>query len=124
MTSAYLNEAFRTLADPLMRAQYLLSLRGIDVAGDETGQVADMELLAEVMEAREEVEEAGTEEELEGPRKVNDGRINESVEALETLFGKDDLEGAKKEAVRLRYWVNIKQCLDEWEPGKPVELHH
>lgn len=123
-TSAYLNEAFRTLADPLMRAQYLLSLRGIDVAGDETGQVADMELLAEVMEAREGIEEAEAEKELEGPRKVNDGRIKESVEALESLFEKDDLEGAKKESVRLRYWVNIKQCLDEWEPGKPVELHH
>lgn len=123
-SSAHLNEAFRTLADPLARAQYVLSLRGVDVAGDEEGKVADMELLAEVMEAREEIEEAGAEEELEGPRGVNDGRIAESVEALEGLFGGDDLEGAKREAVRLRYWVNIKQCLDEWEPGKPVELHH
>ena len=123
-TSAHLNEAFRTLADPLMRAQYLLSLRGIDVAGDEAGKVADMQLLAEVMEAREEIEEAGAEEDLEGPRTVNDGRIKESVGALERLFAEDNLEGAKMEAVRLRYWVNIKQCLDEWEPGKPVELHH
>ncbi|KAL2110506.1 hypothetical protein VUR80DRAFT_1108 [Thermomyces stellatus] len=123
-TSAYLNEAFRTLADPLMRAQYLLSLRGIDVAGDEEGKVTDMELLAEVMEAREQIEEAATEEELEGPKTVNDERIKGSVEALGRLFEADDLEGARKEAVRLRYWVNIKHCLDEWQPGKPVELHH
>lgn len=123
-SSAHLNEAFRTLADPLARAQYVLSLRGVDVAGDEEGKVADMELLAEVMEAREEIEEAAAEEELAGPRRVNEGRIAESVEALERLFNGDDMEGAKREAVRLRYWVNIKQCLDEWEPGKPVELHH
>ncbi|SPN96771.1 related to related molecular chaperone [Cephalotrichum gorgonifer] len=122
--SAHLNEAFRTIADPLLRAQYLLSLRGLDVAGDETGQVADMELLADVMEAREEIEEAQGEEDLVGPREVNDGRIEESVEALERAFEEDDMDAAKKEAVRLRYWFNIKQCLHDWEPGKPVELHH
>lgn len=122
--SARLNEAFRTLADPLLRAQYLLSLRGVDVAGDEEGKVADMELLGDVMEAREEIEEAESEGELEGPRGVNDGRIAESVEELGRAFGADDMEGARREAVRLRYWVNIKQCLDEWEPGKPIELHH
>lgn len=122
--SARLNEAFRTLADPLLRAQYLLSQRGVDVAGDEEGKVADMELLGDVMEAREEIEEAESEGELEGPRGVNDGRIAESVEELERAFGADDMEAARREAVRLRYWVNIKQCLDEWEPGKPVELHH
>ena len=123
-TSAHLNEAFRTLADPLMRAQYLLAQRGIDVAGDEAGKVADMGLLAEVMEAREEIEEAESEEELEEPKRINDRRISESVEALERLFAADDLDGAKIEAVRLRYWTNIKQCIDEWEPGKPVEIHH
>ena len=122
--SARLNEAFKTLADPLLRAQYLLSLRGVDVAGDEEGKVADMELLGDVMEAREEIEEAESEGELEGPREVNDGRIAESVEELGRAFGADDMEAARREAVRLRYWVNIKQCLDEWEPGKPVELHH
>lgn len=123
-TSAHLNEAFRTLAHPLLRAQYLLSLRGIDVASDEAAKVADMELLAEVMEAREEIEDAHAEADLEGPKAVNDERIAASEEVLERAFAADDLEAAKREAVRLRYWTNIKQCLDDWEPGKRVELQH
>ncbi|PKS06537.1 hypothetical protein jhhlp_007285 [Lomentospora prolificans] len=123
-TSAHLNEAFRTLLDPLLRAQYLLSLRGVDVASDEAAKVADMELLAKVMEAREEIEEAHSEEDLEDPRRVNDERILASEKVLEQAFAADDMEAAKSEAIRLRYWVNIKQCLDDWEPGKRVELQH
>jgi molecular chaperone HscB len=34
------------------------------------------------------------------------------------------VEAAKREAVRLRYWVNIKESLDNWERGKPIVLEH
>jgi molecular chaperone HscB len=43
---------------------------------------------------------------------------------LDEAFRKDDLVKAKEEAVRLRYWVNIKESLDGWEKGKPVVLVH
>ena len=33
-------------------------------------------------------------------------------------------QGAMQEAVRLRYWINIKESLDGWEKGKPVVLNH
>ena len=94
------------------------------MASDEAAKVVDMDLLHDVMEAREEIEEAHKEEELEGVRRVNDERIALSEEVLERAFAEDDLEAARGEAVRLRYWVNIKQCLDDWEPGKRVELQH
>lgn len=84
----------------------------------------DQELLMEVLEAREEIEEAQTEEDLLPLRTVNDVRIKESLRTLEKCFGEDDLETAKVEAVRLRYWVNIKESLDAWEKGKPVVLVH
>ncbi|KFH44979.1 J-type co-chaperone-like protein [Hapsidospora chrysogenum ATCC 11550] len=123
-TSSLINEAYRTLANPLLRAQYLLSLRGVDVANDETLKVEEPDLLMLVLEAREEIEEAQTEDDLERPRRENDERIRESEQRLDRAFAEDDVEAAKREAVRLRYWVNIRESLDNWEPGKPVVLEH
>ncbi|PMD26627.1 Co-chaperone Hsc20 [Hyaloscypha hepaticicola] len=123
-TSARINEAYKTLQNPLLRAQYLLSLRGIDVAEDETAKVEDPELLMEVLDAREEIEDAKEEEELEEMKRINEERIEKSESILDEAFNRDDIDGAKAEAVRLRYWVNIKESLDAWEQGKPVVLVH
>ncbi|KAL2049536.1 hypothetical protein ABVK25_010223 [Lepraria finkii] len=123
-TSALINEAYKTLQDPLKRAQYLLSLRGIDVAEDERLKVEDPELLMEVLEVRENIEAAQEEGELEGMKRKNDEHITESEKTLEGCFQRDDIEGAKKQAVQLRYWINIKESLDGWERGKPVVLVH
>ncbi|KAL7785068.1 Co-chaperone Hsc20 [Trichoderma afarasin] len=123
-TSALINDAYKTLANPLLRAQYLLSLRGVDVATDETMQVDDPSLLAVVLEAHEEISDADKEEDLAELRAVNDKRIEESEGVLEEAFHKDDVAAAKREAVKLRYWVNIKQSLDNWEEGRPVVLQH
>ncbi|KAM3532570.1 hypothetical protein NHJ13051_000033 [Beauveria bassiana] len=134
--SALINEAYRTLANPLLRAQHLLALRGVDVAGDERlkmdAAAADDEsdseagagLLMVVLEAREGIEEARTEADLEGLRTENDGRIRDGEERLEEAFREDDVEKAKREAVKMRYWVNIKESLDNWEQGKPIVLQH
>lgn len=123
-TSALINDAYKTLANPLLRAQYLLSLRGVDVATDETMQVDDPSLLAVVLEAHEEISDADKEEDLAELRAVNDKRIGESEGVLEEAFREDDVAAAKREAVKLRYWVNIKQSLDNWEEGRPVVLQH
>ncbi|KAI1810032.1 Co-chaperone Hsc20 [Poronia punctata] len=123
-TSARINEAFRTLENPLSRAQYVLSLRGVDVANDETARVEDPELLMEVLETRERIEEAEEEGDLEGLKRVNEGRIGECVDRLEELFRKDEIEEAKGVVTRLRYWVNVRESIDNWEKGKPVVLEH
>ncbi|EKG21816.1 Heat shock protein DnaJ [Macrophomina phaseolina MS6] len=122
--SARINEAYRALQNPLLRAQHLLQLRGIDVAEDERLKVEDPELLMEVLEARERIEEAESEEALQDMKEENERRIEQSVEVLDRAFKEDDMDKAKEEAVRLRYWVNIKDSLDAWEPGKPVVLQH
>jgi molecular chaperone HscB len=122
--SARINEAYKTLQSPLFRAQYLLSLRGIEVAEDETAKVDDPELLMEVLEARERIEEAQEEQDLVDMQEENEARIVASTEALETAFREDDVEGAKTEAVKLRYWMNISESIGNWEKGKPVVLEH
>ncbi|KAG9662092.1 Co-chaperone Hsc20, partial [Aureobasidium melanogenum] len=122
--SSRINEAYKTLQNPLLRAQYLLQMRGIDVAGDETAKVEDPELLMEVLETREIIEEAATEEELQPLKELNERRIAASVGVLEEAFKKDDMQAAKEEAVKLRYWINIRESVDAFEPGKPVVLIH
>ncbi|MCJ1295055.1 hypothetical protein MMC34_006616 [Xylographa carneopallida] len=122
--SARINEAYKTLQNPLLRAQYLLSLRGIDVAEDETAKVEDPDLLMEVLETREDIEAAAEEAELQPLKDRNEARIRESEGILTAVFKSDDLAAAKEEAVKLRYWINIKESLDAWEKGKPVVLVH
>jgi len=122
--SARINEAYKTLQNPLLRAQYLLSLRGIETAEDESAKVDDAELLMEVLDAREAIEDAESEEDLVGLREVNEGRIRVSEGVLEEAFKRDDVEGARGESVRLRYWVNIRESIEGWERGKGVILQH
>src|SRR5919106_3288880 len=55
--SARVNEAYRTLKDPVQRAQYLLSLNGIDAVG-ETDTQLPLEFLERQLERREEASEA------------------------------------------------------------------
>lgn len=135
--SAAINHAYRTLADPLLRAQYLLSLRGVDVAADESlrldissadpaggGGGGDAELLMLVLDAHELIEAAEAPHHLDTLRAENDDRIRTCVDALARAFAADDVDAAKREAVRLRYWVNIRNAIDEWEEGKPPVLQH
>ncbi|KAK3985686.1 putative Co-chaperone protein [Cladorrhinum sp. PSN332] len=128
-TSALINTAFKTLSNPLTRAQYLLhELSGVDLAGDEAGDKAgkpDPELLVTVMEAREVIDEAESEEDLRGVQEENERRIEECEERLSKMFGEGDWEGAKREAVKLRYWVNIREGIRNWDgPGMGVVIHH
>lgn len=146
IASSAINEAYKTLQDPLRRAQYLLMLRGVN-AEDEAdklggpwgdpaakeqsyepgllGQGEDMELLMEVMDAREAVEAAEDEEDVRVLKVGNEARIAESVRVLEEAFENAQWERAKKEAVRLRYWRNIADSLHEWDgKGSKHALRH
>ncbi|KAI7696269.1 hypothetical protein KC353_g17608 [Hortaea werneckii] len=121
--SMRINEAYRTLSDPLKRAQYLLSLRGIDVE-DESAKMSGGPLLMEVMEAREAVDEVEDEEGLGEIKAENDGRIAQSVGVLDEAFAREDMERAAEEAIRLRYWMNIEESIRGWEKGKGGGVIH
>ncbi|KAK3366863.1 hypothetical protein B0T24DRAFT_369980 [Lasiosphaeria ovina] len=127
-TSALINQAYKTLSSPLARAQYLLrEQHGADLEGDEHGAETgppDAELLTTVLDAREAIEDAAREADLAPVRAANDARIAACEDALARAFEGGDLEAAKAETVRLRYWINIRESVDNWERGKPVVLHH
>ncbi|KAI9766203.1 MAG: hypothetical protein M1835_007230 [Candelina submexicana] len=121
--SANINTAYKTLQSPLLRAQYLLLQHGIDVQ-EEGVMEGDKELLMEVLEAREEIEEAENEVEIEELKVVNNGRVEHCVRELERAVGESRWQEAGRMAVRLRYWMNIGEGLEGWEKGKPVVLVH
>ncbi|ODA81793.1 hypothetical protein RJ55_00297 [Drechmeria coniospora] len=124
-TSSAINHAYRTLANPLLRAQYLLTLRGVDVAADEALKVDEPDLLALVLDTHEAIEAAVSADDLVPLRDANEARISRSELLLERAFRDDDVDAAKSEAVRLRYWVNLRESLHGWEEeGAPVMLHH
>lgn len=110
-----------------MRAQYLLGLQGVDVH-DETGKTGgeegDNELLMEVLETREEMEEAEEEGDLDGLKARNEERIVKSEDVVGKALESGDMETARRETVRLRYWVNVRDSLHAWEKGKPVVMVH
>ncbi|KAA8896295.1 Fe-S protein assembly co-chaperone HscB [Sphaerosporella brunnea] len=120
-SSAFINRAYSTLRDPLQRAQYLLARAGVDVE-DERLKLEDPALLLEVLEAQEEVEAAASEEELLPLVDRNRERIDESLRVLETAFADADLETARREAVRLRYWRNVEEAIKAWEHGKGAHV--
>ncbi|KAL8866627.1 MAG: hypothetical protein Q9174_006186 [Haloplaca sp. 1 TL-2023] len=129
--SSRINDAYKTLLSPLARARYLLSLQGVEMAEGESivgapseigsmggGGAMDADLLMEVMEVRESVEAAGSQEEIGELKVENDARRKACEARLDELFRAGDIDGARRETIRLGYWVNVGTALDAWEkPG-------
>ncbi|GKZ22503.1 hypothetical protein AbraCBS73388_008657 [Aspergillus brasiliensis] len=134
--SARINEAYRTLLDPLQRAQYLLrEMHGIDVTAEDgaSKHALDAETLMEVMEVQETIEEvtdagedaAAAEAKINELKVENQGRVEECVRVLGEAFDKGDIELARRECVRLRFWYSVGEGLREWEPGnREIRLVH
>ena len=85
------NEAYRTLKNPVARAQYLLELHGVDV-GLETNTSMPREFLLEQMELREALERAG------------DAKDATALDALRVGLRREmrTLEGSLAEAIDAR----------------------
>ncbi|KAL4944320.1 hypothetical protein BDV06DRAFT_210329 [Aspergillus oleicola] len=122
--SATINEAYRTLLDPLLRAQYILrTFHGIDVTAEDGAgsHPLDPELLMEVMDVQEAIEEVGSgpeaEKRIEEMKVENEERVKGCLEKLAGAFDSGDVEGATGEAVRLKFWAGVGAGLKEWEPG-------
>ncbi|PWN35243.1 Co-chaperone Hsc20 [Meira miltonrushii] len=123
--SAMINKAYETLREPLQRAHLLLEKFQSSIPS-EAESLEDPEVLMEVMELREELEEASTEEEAAQVRARNKERLDATVNLLREAFSQQppDTETARSAAVGLRYWNNIEKAAREWQPGKRVELQH
>jgi molecular chaperone HscB len=124
-----LNNAYKTLSDPLLRAQYVLQLLyDIDVmTEDNSAHPTDPETLMLVMEAQEDLEGADGKagEQVVGRLKEeNNTRIRETEKSLGEAFEAGHVEEAKDWSVKFKYWKSLESGLNDWEPGKEVRLTH
>ncbi|KAG0174551.1 hypothetical protein DFQ28_005887 [Apophysomyces sp. BC1034] len=100
----------------------MLALRGLDVGESES--LHDPELLMDVMEVREELEEASTEDDVHRIKLQNDEKMQETIEHLSTSFANEAFDQAKDYMIQLQYWENIRRAIVDWSPGKRLEIHH
>lgn len=122
--SARINQAYNTLRSPLRRAEYILSLNDIQTADDESAMTEDENLLVDVLEVREKIEDASTEDEIELLKDQNKKKMSKCEEDLARVLEDGDWLAGKIECARLRYWTGIRDALNNWEKGKPVVLTH
>jgi molecular chaperone HscB len=109
------NEAYRTLKDPVQRAKHLLELHGVDVAF-ETNTQMPTDFLLQQLETREELEGAvhkkdlsyleNLKQKLEGQKRSLESQIGE------TLDGRKDYAGAAGLVRKLMFLQKIDDEID------------
>jgi len=106
------NESWRTLRDPIRRAEALFSLYGIAV-GETNEPKASPEFLMEVMERREELAEARARKDLAAVKKMAEemaARSGEAERALADGFARGDYASVLPRLGELRFY---KRFLEE-----------
>jgi len=101
IASRAINDAYKTLKNPVARAEYLLVRAGVTIGANEQ---VEPELLMEVLELREELAEnrknVAVVERLQAEMQK---RRDAAVATLPALFDREDLGEIKKQLILLRY---------------------
>ncbi|CUA77433.1 molecular chaperone HscB [Rhizoctonia solani] len=113
--SSFVNKGYEALKSPLKRAEYLLSLRGAEMG--ETDSLEDQHFIMEIMEMRENVEEAETRNELETLLAENHKQMQDEIDTISKAFDSSDLKIAKEASVRLKYRLGVEDSIN-------VRLHN
>src|SRR5689334_22264671 len=113
--SARVNEAYRALGDPVARAEYLLRLRGVDVA-TETDNQLPVEFLTKQLVRRETAEEAESEHDEQALADVI-AEVREDAAQAEAevarVLDAGDLEHARLIVRELRFLAKLADDLAE-----------
>lgn len=120
------NDAYRTLREPVARAAYLLSLEGFDLGESSGTQYMPPGTLMEVMEMREAFDEARAQNDRERIAKIVKGAQSDRAEALEALgaaFDRADNQEAAAQVSILRYLDRFLSDVRAWE-DKVFEEEH
>jgi len=106
------NEAYRTLKDPVQRARHLLELHGVDVAF-ETNTAMPPEFLVQQMELRETLEDAKDAAALDALRSNLRKQKRQLVESIaEAIDGKKDYSGAAGLVRKLQFLDRLDEEID------------
>jgi len=109
------NEAYRTLKDPVQRAKHLLELHGVDVAF-ETDTAMPADFLMQQMELRESLEDASAKKDssrLDLLRKnLNKSRLSLQQRIAEAIDAKKDYAGAAALVRKLQFLDKLDREID------------
>jgi molecular chaperone HscB len=113
--SSALNDAYRTLKDPIKRAQYLLGLEGFDI-GEQRSKDVPPELLEEVFELNMALEEMrggddSARPQLEQAEKNFAGMLAASDQELIDLFVKYDASQSRDVLGQIRNVLNRRKYI-------------
>lgn len=108
--AAILNDAYRTLRDPIKRAYYLLKLEGFDI-GEQGSKDVPPELLEEVFELNEAIEEEGKGEALEPFRVKFEGLMGEIDAELQEKFEEWDRTHDRETLTSVRGLLNRRKYI-------------
>lgn len=109
--SSVLNDAYRTLRDPLRRAEYVLKLAGFNI-GEAGNKDVPVDLLEEVFELNLALEDADQKDEVAAARERFIQMRDEIDQQMQSLFTVHDSGGAVLEQLRglihrRRYIANL-----------------
>lgn len=112
--SSFINNGYNLLKDDLERAKYLLERHGYTVL-EEDETLTDMDLLMHIMETREEIEFANTQEELDIHKKLAQDMKTRLIKKISWLFKREEYDEVKARLVKLKYHDRILEAIDEKE---------
>jgi len=113
--SSALNDAYRTLKDPVKRAQYLLGQEGFDI-GEQRSKDVPPELLEEVFELNLALEEMRSGDDsarpqLEAAEKTFTNMLADVDQQLESLFEKYDQSQSRDVLTEIRGALNRRKYI-------------
>lgn len=101
--SMNINEAYQLLKDPIARADYLLTQKGLASIHDEEQHQASPVLLMEQMEKRLQLENARDAETLTNLYKQGKAALTGIMHLIQKAFENNELEEAQQQLLRLQY---------------------
>lgn len=119
--SARVNEAYRTLRDPVARAEYLLSLHHIDATAEDDMRLP-VAFLSRQLERREAAEEAGAARDSRALSMLIDDVRGEAVDLaaeVARLLDTGDLNAAR---ARVREWRFLVKIGDDFDALRAAEV--
>lgn len=103
--------AYGVIGDPLSRALHLLELHGSPIKESNDQSLVDHAFLFEIMEIREEIENASSDEEMRPILQSSVAKKGELIDQIAEAFREERIDDAKQLAVKLKYWVRIEEAV-------------
>lgn len=116
--TAFLNEAFATLKSPLRRAQYLLTLKGVDTVSETSVPLEPMFLMQQ-MELREALAEIDETSDPDAVLQDLQQQVDVSVNALrgsfEQHYGQGNYESAAGDVRKIQFFDKLSREIESAE---------